>query len=189
MYIVYPWAAFVGGVVHQPASSPCLRRQRPAVRGINLHQHDYAQQFYPSIAVNTEALRHGQLPIWFPATLAGVPNLNVGITEYTHPMRLLLYLTLAPLFQTQAWIFLSVAFSFLGVFVLMRSIGLHPMAAALAGTVWSLNGIFVFWGLFETASGSQRDGAVDTLCIAPRHHSAAVPGSDHRRRIMGTAAP
>ena len=106
MYIVYPWAAFVGGVVHQPASSPAFADKDPRVRGINLHQHDYAQQFYPSIAVNTEALRHGQLPIWFPATLAGVPNLNVGITEYTHPMRLLLYLTLAPLFQTQAWIFL-----------------------------------------------------------------------------------
>jgi hypothetical protein len=149
MYHVYPWAAFVGGVVHQPVSSPAFSDKDPRVRGINLHQHDYAQQFYPSIAVNTQALRHGQLPIWFPATLAGVPNLNVGITEYTHPVRLLLYLTLSPLFQTQAWIFLSVAFSFLGVFVLLRSIGLHPMAAALAGTVWSLNGVFVFWGLFE----------------------------------------
>ena len=149
MYYVYPWAAFADGVVHQPDNFPAFSEKEPRVRGMNLYQHDYANNFYPSIAVNTQALRHWQLPIWFPATLAGVPNLNVGITEYTHPVRLLLYLTLPPLFQTQAWIFLSVAFSFLGVFVLLRSIGLHPMAAALAGTVWSLNGVFIFWGLFE----------------------------------------
>jgi len=149
MFHVYPWVALVSGTVRQPANRPAFIEQEPRVRGLNLHQHDYAQQFYPSIVVNTRALRSWQLPIWFPATLAGVPNLNGGITEYTHPVRLLLYLTLPPLLQTQAWIFLSVAASFLGTYVLLRSLRLRPAAATLGGVVWSLNGVFVFWGLFE----------------------------------------
>jgi len=149
MYHVYPWAAFVGPVVNKPGIFPAFAEEQPRVRGINLHQHDYSQAFYPSIVGNTNALRHWQLPIWRPDTMAGVPGLNGGITEYTHPLRLILYLTLPPLLQTQVWIFLSVAFSFLGMFTLMRSIELHPMAAALAGVVWSMNGVFIFYGLFE----------------------------------------
>jgi len=135
MYAVYPWA---GNIVADAR-----------VRGQAFHQTDYSEEYYPTIVENTRALRAGELPLWFPYSLAGMPNLNLAIAEFTHPLRLLLYLTLPALLQTQAWIVLSVMSAFLGMVVLLRSHGLQLSAAILGGTVWALNGSVVFWGLFE----------------------------------------
>ena len=135
MYAAYPWAGELA-----------VERR---VRGQSFHQTDYSEEYYPTIVQNTRALRAGELPLWFPYSLAGMPNLNVAIAEFTHPLRLLLYLTLPPLLQTQAWIVLSVIFGFVGMVVLLRQHGLQWSASVLGGTVWALNGSVVFWGLFE----------------------------------------
>src|SRR5277367_667364 len=73
MHIVYPWVG---------VTAPDQR-----VRGMTLHQTDYSEEYYPTIVENTKELRHGMLPLWFSYGLAGVPNLNLAITEYTHPLR------------------------------------------------------------------------------------------------------
>jgi hypothetical protein len=135
MYAAYPWAGNLAA--------------DPRVRGPSFHQTDYSEEYYPTIVENTRALRAGELPLWFPYSLAGMPNLNLALGEFTHPLRLLLYLALPPLLQTQAWLVLSVISGFLGMVVLLRHHGLQPSAAVLGGTVWALNGSVVFWGLFE----------------------------------------
>jgi hypothetical protein len=135
MHAIYPWARLVSENQH--------------VRVISFHQTDYSEEYYPSIVNTTNALLSRSLPLWFPYNLAGVPNLNVAVTEYTHPLRLICYLLFTPSLQTQAWLTITVFFGFLGMYVFLRALNIRTWAALIGAAAWALNGTVVFWGLYE----------------------------------------
>src|SRR5205807_4624419 len=65
MYSQYPWAGLV-------ARSPAV------IVGYGYPQTDQAEVFYPNSVFVTNAIRSGQLPLWFPYSFGGIPLAELG---------------------------------------------------------------------------------------------------------------
>ncbi|MEW6207220.1 MAG: YfhO family protein [Acidobacteriota bacterium] len=135
MYSQYPWA----GVV----------TENPEIKGFGYPQTDSAETFYPNSVFATNAIRSGQLPMWLPYSFGGVPLLELGLTGWLYPPRLLAMLTMEPIRQHDFLLFTHLLMAGLGMYGLLREWRADFLGALLGAVVWELNGHNAFWLVLE----------------------------------------
>src|SRR5712692_3508686 len=126
MYGEYPWTAVV--------------RPTPEIGGLGYPQTDQAETFYPNSVFATHAIRSGQLPIWFPYSFGGVPLLELGLTSFLYPPRLLAIMVFDPARQHDFLLFTHLLLAGIGMYGLLRCWGSNAIGAVFGAMVWELNG-------------------------------------------------
>ena len=109
---------------------------------------DLSLQFYPFRAYGQSLISQGEIPLWNPALLGGVPFLANMQSALLYPTTLLatlagLWLPLEHTFGLSAWLRLCGAG--LATFLFARRLGLSAWAALLAGMVFMLCAFNVLW--------------------------------------------
>lgn len=135
MYTTFPWT----GVV----------QKNPEITGHGFPQTDCAETIYPNSVFATNAIRSGQFPMWLPYSFSGVPLLELGLTEWLYPPRLLVMLFMEPTPQHDTLLFTHLLAAGLGMYGLLRLWGANVLGALLGGLVWELNGHNAFWLTLE----------------------------------------
>ena len=135
MYAQYPWTG--------------ITPTNPEITGLGYPQTDHAETFYPNSVFATNAIRNGQLPMWFPYSFGGVPLLELGLNGWLYPPRLLVMVVLDPIRQHDFLLFTHLLMSGIGMYALLRVWGVSVMGAILGGMVWELNGHNAFWLILE----------------------------------------
>jgi len=99
-------------------------------------------QFYPWRLLLRRGFEGGELPLWNPHQYCGYPFVGNGQSALFYPPNWLLWLIPADYFMGLSlalhW-FLAGLFTFL----LARTLGLRPGAAALAGIVYQCSGFMI----------------------------------------------
>jgi hypothetical protein len=137
MYAQYPWASMI--------------KANPQVGGRGYPQTDQAETFYPLSVFATDAVRHGELPMWLPYTFGGIPVMELGMSGLLYPPRLLLSLFLSPIRQHDVMLFTHFLLAGLGMYGLLWCWGASRLGATLGAVVWEFNGHNAFWLVFEHA--------------------------------------
>ncbi|MSQ28535.1 MAG: hypothetical protein EXR51_10445 [Dehalococcoidia bacterium] len=142
------WPALGGGKVLFPAD--ILYTYRPwnalAVEaGFSVAHNDLiADQLLQDLGWKSlihESLRHGELPLWNPGILTGVPFLAAGQPAVLYPPTWLFF-GLLPVLQGYGWFALAhLAGAASGCYWLLRAFGAGRAAAVLGGLVFSMSGV------------------------------------------------
>ena len=133
LYFFPPWEASRPPTVQHPANSLLS---------------DLSLQFYPFRAYAQSLLSQGEIPLWNPALLGGVPFLANMQSALFSPTTLVatlagLWLPLEHTFGLSAWLRLCGAG--LATYVFARRLALSAWAALLAGMVFMLCAFNVMW--------------------------------------------
>ena len=94
-------------------------------------------------------LQAGIIPLWNPHLLTGVPFLAGGEAGLLYPLSLLL-LVGEPDVAFAAYAALHGSLAGIGMYVLGRSLGLHPWAALTGGLAWALGGYIATRSAYPT---------------------------------------
>ncbi|MFZ4508857.1 MAG: hypothetical protein ACOYON_14295 [Fimbriimonas sp.] len=143
--------------------------------GWDILQADGILQFYVWRDIVLDAWRHGQVPLWNPYQLAGVPILANSQSGALYPPHVLLGVLGVPTpvaVTLLAWFHLAMAG--LGVHALVRRLGGEEVGGVVAGTSFALSTFMLSWtGLASVIS---------TVCWIPWALAAVVLilGSDRR---------
>lgn len=114
---------------------------------------DTIKQIYPRRVWVNETLRTGQLPLWNPTVLTGIPNMADGQSALFYPPTwLLLWLPLEYAFGVYALLHLCLAGC--GAFLLARQLALDRLPAFLAGLIYMLSGYLIAWLQFPHHTGA-----------------------------------
>jgi Bacterial membrane protein YfhO len=135
MYAQYPWAG--------------VTPKNLEITGQGYPQTDHAETFYPNTVFATNAIRSGQLPMWFPYSFGGVPLLELGLSGWLYPPRLLAMVLMDPIRQHDFLLFTHLLMAGIGMYALLRLWGANVLGAILGGMVWELNGHNAFWLILE----------------------------------------
>lgn len=103
---------------------------------------DSKNQFYPMFQFLADALRHGTVPLWNPYQFSGYPAIADPQSLIFTPS-MVLFALLAPnasMTMFDAVIFAHLATGGLGILLLGRRWGWHPVAAFMAALVFALGG-------------------------------------------------
>ncbi|WP_375767184.1 hypothetical protein NR798_36695 [Archangium gephyra] len=121
---------------------------------------DMGRLFVPLKRVLSESLRAGSLPEWWPWDGMGMPLVAVPVLSTFHPSTL--FFTVLP-FHTAfvLQLLVPVPMALLGTWRLGRALGLRPVFAALAATVYTLGPYFL--GVTEFTSMSLAAAALPWL--------------------------
>ena len=133
--------------VQYPWRSTSVRQE--GVYGLFSTQGDQAETFYPLSVFGTNALRSGQFPLWLPYSFAGVPVVELGLTGFLYPPRLLAMLLLSPIQQHDWLLFIHLMMAGLSMYGLLRSWGATGAGAVVGAMAWQLNGHNSFWLVVE----------------------------------------
>lgn len=103
---------------------------------------DIVRLFVPARAILRDALASGELPLWNPRWAAGQPLAANPVYEAFYPLQ---FLTLVrdPAYGYGLQITLQLAIAALGMFFFLRSLDLHPPAAALGSVSFALGGVML----------------------------------------------
>lgn len=135
MYGQYPWA---GRIV-----------DTPEIVGRGYPQTDHAETFYPNSVFASNAIRSGQLPLWFPYSFGGIPLAELSLGGLLYPPRLLVIPFLEPISQHDFLLFTHFLLAGLGMYGLLRCWGCNIFGAIFGGMVWEINGYNAFFLTFE----------------------------------------
>lgn len=135
MYAQYPWTG--------------VAPKNPEITGLGYPQTDHAETFYPNTVFATNAIRSGQLPMWLPYSFGGVPLLELGLSGWLYPPRLLAMLVMNPIRQHDFLLFTHLLIAGIGMYALLRLWGANFLGAIVGGMVWELNGHNSFWLILE----------------------------------------
>lgn len=108
---------------------------------------DVLIQYTPWRSLYREALRAGELPLWNPYTLGGMPFFANQQTGVLYPLNLVFL----PLSLEQAFLAfaaLHVLLTGLGMYALLRQTSLRPAAALAGALAWSFCGYLTAWLLW-----------------------------------------
>ena len=94
-------------------------------------------------------LHAGIIPLWNPHLLTGVPFLAGGEAGLLYPLSLLLLMG-EPDVAFAAYAAMHGALAGIGMYVLGRSLGLHPWAALTGGLAWAFGGYIATRGAYPT---------------------------------------
>ncbi|MEQ8762290.1 MAG: YfhO family protein [Planctomycetota bacterium] len=105
----------------------------------NLAMTDQLFMFHPQVMLNRESLRQGELPLWNPYVLGGVPHLQQQVPAVSSPL-VALTLLMDPL-EAWGWI-AALQLSLAGVlmFLFLRVIGKPTLPSLVGGLVFALSG-------------------------------------------------
>jgi hypothetical protein len=101
--------------------------------------------FYPRRYLLTEALQTGQLPLWNPFIMTGIPEVANPNFQLFYPPNLIaaLFLSAERALPWLAWGHLILTGSLMYLF--LRRQRLHELACILGGGLWLLNGYGLVW--------------------------------------------
>lgn len=112
---------------------------------------DQCTVFYPWFHYTKERLAQGEIPLWTPHSLGGVPYAGNLCSAVFYPLNLLIAvmpLTAFFLFQS----ILKVAAAGIFTYLLLRKLGLGYLASLFGGTVYALSGFTVLWVISHLTS-------------------------------------
>lgn len=98
--------------------------------------------FLPLRTELSRALREGRLPLWTPALHAGFPLFAEGEIGALYPLNVILHFLFPPAQALSYTILFNYAFAAVGMYLLVRSLGMGVASAFLAGWVFSAGGFF-----------------------------------------------
>lgn len=101
---------------------------------------DLSAYQYPLFAVITDQWGRGILPLWNPYIFGGTPLAAAQQAGVFYPLNILLCLLLPPWETLGLSIVVHLAFTGLGTFLFLRSLGLHCLSALLGGLVFAWGG-------------------------------------------------
>ena len=124
---------------------------------------DVSLEYYPRRLIATRMLRDGQLPLWNPYILAGVPLLADGYSALLYPLSMLF--VVLPVGMAYGWFtLLHLVMAAWGAYWFARVLRQPPWSAGLAGLVFVGSGFALTWlhftefvavlGLFPWAMGA-----------------------------------
>jgi len=135
MYAQYPWAG--------------LLVPSPEIIGAGFPQTDHAETFYANSVFASDAIRSGQLPLWFPYSFAGVPLAELSLSGLLYPPRILVIPFMEPANQHDFLLLAHFLLAGLGMYTLLRCWGCNVFGAIFGGMVWEINGYNAFFLTFE----------------------------------------
>lgn len=136
---------------------------------------DQALVFYPWLRFMSEAVRSGQLPLWSPHSAGGQPFIGNLSAAFFYPLTWLCFLPPSWLTVARGMVWGAVVRLFLAGFfgwLLLRRIGLVPVAAVAGGVIFALFGYQVVW-LFYSLSNV---ACLMPLCLYLAFTFAERPG-------------
>jgi hypothetical protein len=185
--LVALWGPVVGKAVFLPldllAHMPPWRFSYERTPIVNQVPSDLLLEYYPRRLVANEIIRGGQLPLWNPYAMSGMPLLADGYSALLYPGSLLFLLL--PLGQAFGWYaLLHLVIAGLGTYWLARGAGLRPLAALPAALAYMWSGFTLSWLAFPDFSPVIAWLPVALGC-AERFERAAVAGRTAWRWAMG----
>ncbi|MGE3841110.1 MAG: hypothetical protein AB7I50_05940 [Vicinamibacterales bacterium] len=124
----YPWAA------HRAFPQPAQ----------NQNLGDVPMIFYPALVHARRAVREGRLPLWNPHAYGGQPFIGASQSAVFSPITAIAYVV--PLPDALTWMYLArLLLGGLGMFVLLGTVGVHPLARTFGGLAWLLSPFTVVW--------------------------------------------
>jgi len=120
---------------------------------------DAVLQYYPWRVFAAESIRSGEMPLWNPHQLCGMPFLANGQSAVLYPPNaLFLAMPAKYAFGWSALLHLALA-GWLTYALARKSLSLSPLAATLAGLAYQLSGFVVSW--------APMTAALDTMAWIP----------------------
>jgi len=101
---------------------------------------DLSAYQYPLFAVSTDQWGRGILPLWNPYIFGGTPLAAAQQAGVFYPLNILSCLLLPPWETMGLSVVVHLAFTGLGTFLFLRSLGLHCLSALLGGLVFAWGG-------------------------------------------------
>ena len=149
---------------------------RPGGAGRDRQSYDLVTEMIPWTALSWTQVHHGHLPLWNPYNVLGTPlAFNWQSSAFALPSLLGYLAPLRLAFTVQVVVTVLVAGT--GAYVLTRLLGVGPLGAAAAGTVYELSGAFVAWLGWPMASVLSWAGwlfAAVVLVVRGRRRARAV---------------
>ena len=119
---------------------------------VNPFLSDLIWEYYPRRLLATQMIQHGQLPLWNPNILGGMPLFADGYSALLYPLSVLF--VLLPTSQAFGWYALiHLALSGIGAYTLARVLGMRPIAALVAGLIYQGCGFTIVWMVFPEFHG------------------------------------
>ncbi|MDE3087314.1 MAG: hypothetical protein KGJ77_11175, partial [Acidobacteriota bacterium] len=142
--------------------------------GVSVHnpaQADVIQQFVPWTRLAWQQVHAGQVPLWNPFSILGMPlAFNWQSAPFSLPMAVSYLFPLHVAFTVVVLTKLVVAGT--GAYVLCRVLGTRPLAAALGGTAFELSGPIIVhsqWSMVGVTAWTGWILAGVVLALRPRH--------------------
>ncbi len=101
---------------------------------------DFSSIHYPSFRVSAQQWKQGHLPLWNPYIFGGTPLAASQQGSVFYPLNVVLALTLPASLALGYSVLIHLSLSGLGMFVLLRSLRLYPVAACLGAVALELGG-------------------------------------------------
>jgi len=101
---------------------------------------DFAAYHHPLLTISAQGWRKGHLPLWNPYIFGGTPLLAAQQAGVLYPLNILMELALPPWQVLGLSILAHLALTGLGVWLYLRSLGLHPAAAWMGSIVFAWGG-------------------------------------------------
>ena len=106
---------------------------------------DVVFQYLPMAFFVKDALQHGQLAMWSPDVLSGMPVLAVGSWMVLYPPAVILYLVL-PAAQALSWLaVVHLALGGIFMFLLLREMQVGRFGALVGAVTFAFSGYMVSW--------------------------------------------
>jgi len=118
----------------------------------NLEISDSFSQFYPWRSLVGEFWRKGQVPLWNPYMLSGIPFLATLHSAALYPLNFF-YLFLSDAWAWTAIVVMQIFLSALFMFLFLRNIKLKILPSLFGALTFSLSGYMIGW--LEFATGGQ----------------------------------
>jgi hypothetical protein len=129
LYTYEPWRSEVPGALGMRLWNPWLS--------------DEVRQFYPLLSFIQSSWRAGELPLWSPHALAGMPVMASGFHKAFYPITVILLL-LMPTAQAMSWgIILHTFLGAVFCFLFIRELGAGRLGAMLGALGFIFNGSLV----------------------------------------------
>lgn len=146
---------------------------------------DLVNEYYPRRLLASEMIRQGQLPLWNPYILGGMPLLADGYSATLYPASLLF--VLLPVAQAFGWYaFLHLLLAGVGTFWLARTLGLFTLPALAAALTYMGCGFTMNWLVFPDFSPVIALLPV-MLCCVEQYEQRRTNGMRARRWLLGAA--
>lgn len=127
------------------AKDPLWATPIPHPPSANPLDSDALTEFYPWVALASNALHHGTLPLWNPFAFAGTPFLGAMQTAVLYPINIILELLLPPVDVLGARAAIHLAITLTGTFLFARQLALSRPASLLAALSFGLGLPYVVW--------------------------------------------
>jgi hypothetical protein len=152
--------------------------------------YDVQNYFYAYLPIGPGAVRRGELPLWNPYAFSGMPLLADGQTALFYPPNWLFYVLPAAAALNYATL-VQFAIASVGMFLFLRSLGLHRAPATLGAVAYTFCGFLSARIVHLSIMSGAALIPVAFLCVErafrAQHDPAARPAAA-RRWVVAAAA-